>query len=418
MVYIIDKKGNPLMPTERHGRVKWLLRKKKAKVVKRSPFTIQLLYELETHFIQQVTLGVDAGSKYVGLSAVTEKKELFSAEMTLRDDIPQLLKKRQESRRTRRNRLRYRPARFNNRKRPKGWLTPTMENKIRSHVNVIGDVCSILPVSKIIVETASFDIQKIRNEDIEGKQYQEGEQKGYENMKLYVKSRDNYTCQVCGSHEKLEIHHIIPRAEGGSDRPANLITLCEKCHDTHHHVKPLNILKPEDNGFKGATEMNTMRWFLLDRLRKAHPDIPVEQTYGYITAWNRRELSIEKTHANDAFYIAGNIKATKADAIYDIMKVRCHNRQVMKLNITKGGKLKRNQAPSLVKGIARYDVVRHENGKQMIVTAKKTRGLYSLQPLDGSNTLTDVPRRKFTLLWHSNGEVVTRRPAFPASVQA
>ena len=419
MVYVIDKEGNPLMPTERHGRVKWLLREKKAKVVKRSPFTIRLLYEPETHFTQPVTLGVDAGSKHVGLSASTEHEELFGAEMTLRDDVPQLMTARRQSRRTRRNRLRHRKPRFDNRRRPDGWLTPTMETKIRAHANVIDDICSILPISKIVVETASFDIQKIKNEDIEGKQYQEGEQLGYANVKAYVKARDGYVCQACGSREHLEVHHITQRKDGGSDRPANLITLCEKCHTDHHNgKKPLDIPFPKNEGFRGATEMSTMRWFLLDRLKVAHPAIPVEQTYGYVTNWNRNNLKIEKTHANDAFCIAENFKAERADDIYDIMKVRCHNRQVMKQNITKGGRLKRNQAPRLVKGIARFDVVKYEDRRQMIVTARKTRGLYSLKPVEGSKTLTDVPRRKFILLWHSNGEIVTRRPAFPTSGQA
>ena len=215
MVYIIDKEGRPLMPTERHGKVKWMLRRKQAKVVKRSPFTVQLLYKPGTHCTQPVTLGVDAGSKHVGLSASTEEKELFCAEMMLRDDLPQLMTKRQEERRTRRNRLRYRKPRFDNRKRPKGWLTPTMETKIRSHVNVINDVCLILPVSKIVIETASFDIQRIKDEDIEGKRYQEGDQLGYANVKAYVKARDNFTCWNCGSHEHLEVHHIVQRKDGG-----------------------------------------------------------------------------------------------------------------------------------------------------------------------------------------------------------
>ena len=202
MVYVLDKNGKPLMPTERHGKVKWMLRRKQAKVVKRSPFTVQLLYKPGTHCTQPVTLGVDAGSKHVGLSASTEEKELFCAEMMLRDDLPQLMTKRQEERRTRRNRLRYRKPRFDNRKRPKGWLTPTMETKIRSHVNVINDVCLILPVSKIVIETASFDIQRIKDEDIEGKRYQEGDQLGYANVKAYVKARDNFTCWNCDSHEQ------------------------------------------------------------------------------------------------------------------------------------------------------------------------------------------------------------------------
>ena len=419
MVYVLDKNGKPLMPTKRHGKVKWLLRKKKAKMEKASPFTIRLLYEPRTRHVQPVTLGVDAGSKHVGLSASTEKTELFSAEMALRDDIPQSMTTRRQSRRTRRSRLRYRQPRFDNRCRPKGWLTPTMEAKIRAHVNVIGDVCSILPISKIVVEAASFDIQRLKNENIEGKRYQEGEQLGYANVKAYVKARDNCTCWNCGAHEPLHVHHIIQRKDGGSDRPDNLITLCKKCHKEHHNGKhPLDIPFPEDKGFKGATEMSTMRWFLLDRLREAYPAIPVIQTYGYITSWNRNDHGIEKSHANDAYCIAGHFDAARTDAVYDILKARCHNRQVMKQNITKGGKLKRNQAPRLVQGVARFDVVRHEDGRQMIVTARKTRGLYSLRPLDGSKTLTDVPRKRFTLLWHSNGEVITRRPAFPTPRQA
>ena len=405
------------MPTTQ-CRARHLLKTGEAEVVKRTPFTIRMLIET-SQVIQNVTLGVDAGSKHVGLSASTEKEELFSAEMTLRNDVPQLMKARLQSRRTRRSRLRHRKPRFDNRRRPDGWLTPTMEAKIRTHVNVIDDICSILPVSKIVVETASFDIQKIKNDDIKGKQYQEGEQLGYVNVKAYVKARDNYTCWACGAHEPLHVHHIVQRKDGGPDRPANLITLCKRCHTDHHNgKKPLDIPFPENKGFRGATEMSTMRWFLLDRLKATHPAIPVEQTYGYITNWNRNNLKVEKTHANDAFCIAENFKAERADDIYDIMKVRCHNRQVMKLNITKGGRLKRNQGPRMMLGIARYDIVKYEDGREMIVTARKTRGLYSLKPLDGSKTLTDVPKRKFTLLWHSNGEIITRRPAFPSSVQA
>ena len=127
---------------------------------------------------------------------------------------------------------------------------------------------------------------------------------------------------------------------------------------------------------------------------------------------------MEKSHSNDAFCIAGNLNASRCGEVYDITKVRCHNRQVMKLNIMKGGKLKRNQAPGMVMGIARFDVVRHEDGRQMVVTARKARGLFSLKPLDGSKTLTDVPRKRFSLLWHSNGEIVILRPAFPTSGQA
>ena len=416
MVYVIAKDGAPLMPTERHGKVKWLLRKKKAKVESACPFTIRLLYEPEKRHVQPVTLGVDAGSKHIGLSASTEKKELFSGEKTLRDDVPRNMKGRSQARRTRRSRLRHRKPRFDNRKRPDGWLTPTMETKVRAHVKAISDAASILPVSKVIVETASFDIQRIKDEDIEGKRYQEGEQMGYANVKAYVKARDGFRCWACGSTEHLEVHHIIKRRDGGSDRPGNLITLCGKCHENHHNEKyPLAIPFPGNKGFKGATEMNTMRWFVLGRAREIVPD--TAETYGYLTNWTRHHLGLEKSHANDAFCVAGNLSAARAEDAYGILCIRGHNRQVMKQNIRKDGKLKRNQAPRMVRGIARYDVVRYEDGRTMIVKARKERGLYSLKTADGSVALTDVPRRRFTLLYHSNGEVVIRRPAFPASGQ-
>ena len=100
MVYVLNKDGKPLMPTERHGKVRRMLKEGKAKVVRREPFTIQLLYET-TNYTQDITLGVDAGSKHIGLSASTEKKELFAADVELRTDIAEKLPARREARRSR-----------------------------------------------------------------------------------------------------------------------------------------------------------------------------------------------------------------------------------------------------------------------------------------------------------------------------
>ena len=170
MVYVLIRNGQPLMPTERYGKVRRMLKSGKAKVVNRCPFTIQLMYDSTTH-TQPVSLGVDAGSKTIGLSATTKDKVLYEAEVALRNDIVDLLSTRRQNRRTRRNRkTRYRQPRFDNRvhSKNKDWFAPSVQNKIDTHLTVVRKAHEILPISKIIVEVASFDIQKIKNPDIAG----------------------------------------------------------------------------------------------------------------------------------------------------------------------------------------------------------------------------------------------------------
>ena len=168
--------GEPLMPCKpRKARV--LLKEKKAKVVNRTPFTIQLLYG-SSGYKQPVNLGVDAGSKYIGLSATTNKKELFKATVELRQDIPKLLEGRKSQRRKRRSKLRYRPARFNNRGK-KGKLAPSIQHKIDSHLTIIKRICNIIPIENIIVETAEFDVHKLKNPTVSGVEYQHGDAEGF-----------------------------------------------------------------------------------------------------------------------------------------------------------------------------------------------------------------------------------------------
>lgn len=259
----------------KEAKARKLLRSNRAKIVKYEPFTIQLLFDCEDQ-TQPITLGVDAGSKHIGLSATTETQELYSAEIELRNDITKLLATRRELRRTRRSRLRYRPARFNNRahSKHKGWLAPSVEHKIHTHLRVVKDIHKILPITKIIVETASFDIQKIKNPDISGIEYQQGEQLGFWNVREYVLFRDGHTCQCCKGKSKdkiLNVHHIESRKTGG-DAPNNLITLCETCH-TGYHNGTITLPKTIKRGmsFKDATFMGIMRWAFYDRLKKNLP---------------------------------------------------------------------------------------------------------------------------------------------------
>lgn len=408
MVYIISKNNKPLMPTNRHGKVRRLLRDGKAKVVKRTPFTIQLLYET-SEVLQPVTLGVDAGSKVIGLSASTKDKEVFVGEYELRDDVSKNITKKREVRRTKRSRLRYRPARFMNRvsSKKEGWLAPSIEHKINSHLKIVEDLHKILPITKIIVEVASFDTQKIKNPNIEGKEYQEGDQLGFWNVREYVLFRDNHTCQHCkgkSGDKVLNVHHIKQRKDGGSNSPANLITLCKTCHDNYHKGKiKLNVDKPKP--LKDAAFMGIMRWALYGKLKDKYPDVSL--TYGYKTKNTRIKLGLDKTHYNDAYCITGNLDAKKLNAYYYYKKVRCHNRQIHKANKLKGGKLKKNQAPYLVQGFRLFDKVEYK-GRVYFIFGRRQRGDFKIRNLSG-DTIPSVSYKKLRLIEMRKGTLVEER---------
>ena len=195
MVYVLSKEGKPLMPTKRHGKVRILLKNDLAKVVKRKPFTIKLKYET-SKYTQPITLGIDSGYTYIGFSAITNKEELICGEVTLLSGQVERLKERSMYRKIRRSNLRYRAPRFNNRTRCEGWLAPSIKHKYDSHIRFIALLSSILPVTSTVVEVAAFDTQKIKNAHIKGKEYQEGEQKDFYNLRDYIFFRDNYTCQL------------------------------------------------------------------------------------------------------------------------------------------------------------------------------------------------------------------------------
>ena len=359
MVYVISKNGQPLMPTENHAKVRILLKSKKAKVIKTCPFTIQLAYD-STHYTQEITLGVDSGSKHIGLSATTKSKVLFESDVELRNDIVKLLSTRRQNRRARRSRkTRYRKPRFDNRRRKEEQLAPSIQNKVDSHLTVIRKVHEILPVTKIIVEVASFDIQKIKNPTIIGTEYQQGEQSDFWNVREYVLFRDCHTCQCCKGKSKdkiLNVHHIESRKTGG-DAPNNLITLCETCH-TGYHKGIVKLPKTIHRGmsFKDASFMGIMRWAFYSKLKEIYPNVSL--TYGYITKNIRIRNSLPKEHYIDARCISGNPKAISDGTVYYQKKVRCHNRQIHKSTILKGGIRKRNQTPYDVMGFRLFDKVK------------------------------------------------------------
>ena len=223
MVYVQSIDGAPLMPCT-EAKARRLLKQHGARRVRNTPFTIRLRSVVDGH-VQPVSLGVDPGYRHIGLSATTDSRVLFEAVAECRTDIPKLMEKRLILRRSRRNRkTRHREPRFDNRVRSKhrGWLAPSVEQRIGYHIHLIGFVRRLLPVSRIVVEEAKFDIHRIQNPDVEGVGYQQGPQYGFDNVKEYVRWRDEYRCRKCRSRTRLEVHHIVQRKDG-SGQPGDAL---------------------------------------------------------------------------------------------------------------------------------------------------------------------------------------------------
>lgn len=337
MVYVLSIDGKPLMPTS-NAKARRLLKQKKAKVRELTPFTIQLTYKTKTEYTQPITLGIDSGYSNVGFSAIANNSELISGELKLLQGMKERLLERARYRKIRRSKLRYRKARFDNRTKSKhkGWLAPSLQYKLDSHIKFIAYLYSILPITRCVVEVANFDIQKIKNPDIQGEEYQQGEQIGFWNLREYIIHRDSHKCQNpnCKNRDKeqiLETHHIKYKHLGGTDNPNNLITLCTKCHTSQNHKEGYFLWDwcqqgKKVRGFKDATFMSMIRWYLVNLLKERYSNIHV--TYGYITKSHRINNKIEKTHYNDAFCIAKGINQKRSIEIFKVKQSRRNNRNL------------------------------------------------------------------------------------------
>ena len=357
MVYVLNKEGKPLMPTKRYAKIRILRKKGLLKIVNAKPFTVQLLYDTK-NITQDVTLGIDSGYLNIGFSAITEKQELISGEVKLLKGQKERLYERASYRRLRRQRLRYRKPRFNNRvsNKKEGWLAPSIQHKLDSHIRFIEKLQKILPISKIVIEVANFDIQKIKNPEIEGVAYQQGEQEGFYNLREYTLNRDNHKCQNpnCKNKDKnpiLMLHHIIFREQGGTNTPSNLITLCNKCHTPANHKKGKLLYNwmmegKKVKGFKDSTFMSMVRWRLINYLNSLN--IETEYTYGFETKSKRIELGLDKSHFNDAFCIAGGINQTRTEP-FSVEQIKRNNRSLEKfydakfIDIRTGKKVSANE---------------------------------------------------------------------------
>ena len=381
-VYVLDKNGQPLMPTPRFGKVRRLLRDKKAKVVKRCPFTIRLLYEPETKIVQDIVLGVDTGSKYVGVACVGNSKVLYQSQIELRDDIERKMDSRRMYRRSRRNRkTRYRKPRFLNRRNSirKDRYCPTIVSKYYSHEREIEFCKKILPIKDIVLEAEKFDTQLMEKPWLQEHKwaYQKGVNYGYANAREHALVRDSYTCQCCGKKNcRLEVHHIKFRSEGGSDTLENLITLCEDCHKAVHLGKiTLKLKGKHKSNLRHAAQMSIIRSKLLKKYSDAI------ETFGFVTKANRENLSLKKDHYLDACVIAsGGLEFELSDVLYRKRCVPVQNRV-----LTRGIRSERKIPTGKVHGFKRYDKVEYL-GKVCFVKARRTKGDFVLMDI-GNNSI-------------------------------
>lgn len=303
LVFVKNKHGENLMPCK-PSKARKLLKQNKAKIINYEPFTIQLLHGSSGHK-QDVDIGIDLGAKHIGLAMQSENKIIAKGEIELRQDVKSLLETRRQYRRGRRYRkTRYRKPRFDNRKKSKGWLPPSIQSRIDNAFHWVDKFVDLLPNPKLNIEVGKFDVQKMINPDIKGVDYQEGQTYGYYNVRYYVFERDNYTCQVCKKKGKiLQTHHIIYKTHGGSDRADNLITVCTDCHSHKNHQEgevlyKWMINKKKAPSYKEAPFMNIIR----QRVFQKYPNANI--VYGSWTTPKRKELGLEKTHYNDALVIS------------------------------------------------------------------------------------------------------------------
>lgn len=389
-----------------------LLKEGKAKVANMVPFTIQLLNG-SSGYKQAISLGVDAGTQQIGVAATTEQKVLFEAEVLPRSDIQELLATRRQFRRARRRRkTRYRKVRFLNRKKSDGWLAPSVQHKVEAHLKTIRLVHKILPVRTTTIEVAQFDMQKIRNPEIEGKTYQEGPQLGFWNVREYVLFRDKHCCQWCRGKSKdpiLNVHHIESRKTGG-DSPDNLITLCEMCHDLIHRTHQEHKIARKSRTLRDATQMGIIRWRIYEQSKALFQNVHL--TYGYITKHTRISHHLEKSHLIDARCISTHPCAISDGTWYLIKCVRRNNRQLHKATIRKGGKRQRNTAPKYVHGFRLFDCVRYENAA-CFVFGRRCSGYFDLRTLNGTKIHASASCQKLTIVQKASALLVERRAAFP-----
>jgi 5-methylcytosine-specific restriction endonuclease McrA len=307
MVFVLSSDGQPLDPCH-PARARQVLRCGRARVVRRFPMTIQLLdRRADQSTTHPLRLKIDPGSRTTGLALVAEETAtvVWAAELTHRSGtIRDALLARRAFRRNRRQRhTRYRPARFHNRRRPAGWLAPSLRSRVDHILTWYRRLAQRGPIQAISVELVRFDTQALVNPEITGVAYQQGDLLGYE-VREYLLEKWQRTCAYCrATGVPLQVEHIVPRVRGGSDRVSNLTLACEPCNQCKGAQTAAEFGFPlvqvqAQQPLRDAAAVNSTRWALYQALQAT--GLPVEAGTGGRTKYNRTRQGWPKTHWQDA----------------------------------------------------------------------------------------------------------------------
>lgn len=368
VVYVLNKDGKPLMPTTRFGHVRRMLKSGQAKAVSTKPFVIQLQYE-STNYTQPLYGGTDPGRENIGEAVVNQKGEVvYEAHVTTRNkEIPSLMAKRKKSRQASRHGERLRRKRrakkngttttfpegrklprykdgvlalkdiinteskFANRKRCANWITPTANQCVQTHINVIKKILKILPVTDWSLEYNKFAFMRMEDGTVRGIDFQNGRLKGFSSVNAYIDFLQKGRCILCEEKAIAHHHHLNPKHEGGSDGPENIIGICEECHSNLHKRKAKLKLIGKKKKYAGASIVNIAIPFIYDELMTMFGDNHFHICRGWETAEYRKQYNLSKEHHTDAICVAAigaNIVLIGNDESrpFEILQFRNHDR--------------------------------------------------------------------------------------------
>jgi 5-methylcytosine-specific restriction endonuclease McrA len=338
LVFVLSSDGQPLDPCH-EARARQLLNKGRAAVYRTYPFTLRLkdrtAAESEVHDHQ---LKLDPGSKTTGIAIIQEvtRRVVFAAELTHRGgQIRDALLRRRAIRRSRRQRhTRYRPARFLNRRRPDGWLAPSLAHRLDTTATWVARLRRLCSVATISMELACFDTQLMQNAEISGLAYQQGALAGYE-VREYLLAKWGRTCAYCGKTDTpLEVEHLVPKGRGGSDRVSNLTIACHDCNQRKGNQTAVefgfpHLMNVAQTPLKDAAAVNSVRWALYERLGAT--SLCVEAGSGGRTKYNRMCLGWPKSHWRDAAAVGASTPETLRVAVGSVLLIAAkgHGRRQM-----------------------------------------------------------------------------------------